>query len=162
MDRRGMLTLRRDTIKHLIKTNAIEDQATLIELIRKYHGLETNQSAISRDFHQLGVRKGMVDGRLIYELPETNVEAELLRLAITDIIHNESIIVVRTVNGLAAFVGDVLDRHEDIDLLGTIAGENVVFAVPVSIKQINEIFDGICEILYFNKVIPKRKNKGIK
>jgi len=155
MDRKKVIISRRDAVKQLINTHEIEDQATLIELMNKYYGIETNQPAISRDLHELGVRKGMVDGKLIYEIPDSNVEHELLKLAIIDVVHNESMIVVKTVNGLAAFVGDVLDRHEDLGLLGTLAGENMVFVSPVSVKQIEEIFDKTCEALCFKKVVHK-------
>jgi transcriptional regulator of arginine metabolism len=151
MNRKKVLLSRRDAVKQLVKTHAIEDHATLIELLHKNYNIETNQPAISRDLHELGVRKGMVDGRLIYELPDTNIETELLRLAITDVVHNETMIVVKTVNGLAPFVGDILDRHEDISILGTIAGENVVFVSTVSGEPISEVFDRICELLYFKK-----------
>lgn len=155
MDRKNVIISRRDAVKQLIKTHEIEDQATLIDLMNKYYGIETNQPAISRDLHELGVRKGMVNGKLIYEIPDSNVEHELLKLAITDVVHNESMIVVKTVNGLAAFVGDVLDRHEELNLLGTLAGENMVFVSPGGVKQIEEIFDQVCEVLCFKKVVHK-------
>lgn len=155
MNRNNALVSRRDAVKQLIKTHAIEDQATLINLLNKYYEIETNQPAISRDLHELGVRKGMVDGKLIYEVPDSNVENEILKLAITDVVHNESMIVIKTLNGLAPFVGDVLDRHEEVGLLGTLAGENMVFVSPISVEQIEEIFDHVCEVLCFKKVVHK-------
>ena len=155
MDRKNVIISRRDAVKQLIKTHEVEDQATLIKLMNKYYGIETNQPAISRDLHELSVRKGMVDGKLIYEVPDSNVEHELLKLAITDIVHNESMIVVKTLNGLAAFVGDVLDRHQELGLLGTLAGENVVFVSPSSANRIEEIFDTVCEALCFKKIVHK-------
>lgn len=150
MAQKRMLS-RRDAVKQLIKTHAIEDQSVLVDLLNKHYGIETNQPAISRDLHELGVRKGMVHGHLIYELPDTNVEHELLKLAITDVVHNTSMIVVKTVNGLASFVGDVLDKHEEIGLLGTLAGENMVFVCPADVKKIAQVFDAVCEVLCFKK-----------
>jgi len=155
MDRKKIIISRRDAVRQLIKTHAIEDQATLIDLLNKYYDIETNQPAISRDLHELGVRKGMVDGKLIYEIPDSNVENDILKLAITDVVHNESMIVIKTLNGLAPFVGDVLDRHEEIGLLGTLAGENMVFVSPGSVEKINEVFDDVCEALCFKKVVHK-------
>ena len=153
MNRKKVLISRREAVKELIKTYAIEDQAVLIELLNKYYGIETNQPAISRDLHDLGVCKTMADGKLVYELPDTNVEYELLKNAIIDVVHNESMIVVKTVSGLAAFVGDVLDRHNDIGVLGTLAGENMVFVAPISITAIGKVFDDVCQALYFKKEI---------
>ncbi len=157
MNKKNVLISRRDAIKQLIKKHAIEDQATLLDLMNQQYGIETNQSAISRDLHELGVKKGMVDGKLIYELSETNVESELLKLAIIDVVHNETMIVVKTINGLASFVGDVLDRNEEIGLNGTLAGENMVFVSPMSIKKISQVFDKVCEVLYFKKIVPKKE-----
>jgi transcriptional regulator of arginine metabolism len=153
MNRKNVLISRRDAVKELVKSYAIEDQGALIELLNKYYGIETNQPAISRDLHELGVCKAMVDGKLVYELPDSNIEYELLKNAIKDVVHNESMIVVKTVSGLAAFVGDVLDRRDDIGVLGTLAGENMVFVAPASVTAINEVFDAVCQALYFKKEV---------
>lgn len=153
MDRKKGIISRRDAIKQLITTHAIEDQAVLIDLLNKYYNIETNQPVISRDLHELGVKKGMVDGRIIYELPQTNVEAELLKLAITDVVHNESMIIVKTVNGLASFVGDVLDRQTDLGILGTLAGENMVFVAPVETSEIEDTYQKVCTALYVKKIV---------
>lgn len=153
MDRRKTIVSRRDAIKELIKAHAVEDQTVLIELLNKYYNIETNQPAISRDLHELGVKKGMVDGRLIYELPESNTEAELLKLAIVDVVHNETMIIVKTINGLASFVGDFLDRQVDIGVLGTLAGENMVFVAPVQGHSIDDVYSRVCQSLYIKKIV---------
>ena len=72
-------------------------------------------------------------------------------MAKVDIVHNESTIIIKTLPGLAAFVGDFLDMHDKLGILGTIAGENTVFIAPQSTKNIATTFNEICKILYVKK-----------
>lgn len=140
---------RQKAIKELISSRAIEDQQELVELIKQEYGLETNQAAISRDLKQLGIIKRPVKGKMIYEPSMVNVAQEILRLAIIDIRHNESMIVVETIPGLPDFVGDYLDMQDSEGVLGTLAGENVVFVSPESTKKIKYVYKKICKALYF-------------
>jgi len=141
---------RRSAIKQLIKTHEIEDQESLIKFLKRHYGIETNQPAISRDLHELGVRKGAVGGKLIYEL-ERDVEHEILRLAVVDIVYNEVLLIVKTIPGLADFVGDYLDSYEETEMLGTIAGENMVFVAPLTTKNMHKNFERLCTVLQFKK-----------
>lgn len=144
------LTERQKAIKELIQTYEITDQHKLIELLKLKYGIETNQTIISRELHKLGVTKTPVENKLIYELPEEKADPakEILRLAVTKVAHNESLIVVHTLAGLADFVGDYLDAHgETTSILATLAGENVVFVAPKSIKDIVSTYDEVCKLL---------------
>jgi len=40
---------------------------------------------------------------LVYELPGIDIQTEILKLALVDIIHNEAMIVIKTQPGLADF-----------------------------------------------------------
>lgn len=144
--------LRHAAIKQLIKENAIEDQQSLVKMIKEKYGIETNQSIISRDLLNLGITKKKVDDKLVYEEPTIDASREILRLAVIDISHNESVIVVKTIPGLAAFVGDYLDMQRQIEILGTIAGENIVFIAPKTVKNIKNILNDISKILFFKKI----------
>ena len=93
----------------------------------------------------------MVNEVMIYEMPDVDVTTEILRLALLDIAHNESMIVIKTHPGLADFVGDCVDRHSDLDVLGCLAGENVVFIIPKSIKNIRKTCEAICEKFHFKQ-----------
>lgn len=146
------LISRRSAVEKLIRTHAIEDQETLIRLLQEEYDIETNQSAVSRDLRDLGVRKAVIDGNHIYELA-TDTEHEILRLAVIDIVHNESLLIVKTVAGLAAFVGDFIDRQDQTNMLGTISGENMVFVSPKSVSNMKQNYDELCEILEFKQPI---------
>jgi transcriptional regulator of arginine metabolism len=143
---------RHEAIKELIKSHPIEDQETLVELIKKKYGIDTNQSIVSRDLRQLGVSKHQVNNRMIYELKEYDASREILRLAIMEVDHNESMIVIKTLPGLADFVGDYLDMQEDLLILGNIAGENTIFLVPRAKTSITALYNQVCKILYFKEI----------
>lgn len=138
---------RQKAIQELIKKEAIGDQKQLVELLQKHYGIDTNQAQVSRDLQKLGVVKKSQQ----YELPDVDVTFEILKLAIMDISHNENTIVIKTHPGLAAFVGDCLDQHTDLDLLGCLAGENVVFVSPKSIKKIKKLTQDIAEKFHFKR-----------
>jgi len=142
---------RQAAIKELVQKIAISDQKQLVELLQAHYGLVTNQAVVSRDLRKLGVVKKMFNGELVYEMPTVEVTTEILKLALMDISHNESLIVIKTHPGLAAFVGDCLDQHPDLEILGCLAGENVVFVCPKSIQHISQTCEVICEKFHFKK-----------
>lgn len=142
---------RQKAIQELVKKIAISDQMQLVELLKEHYGIEANQAVISRDLRKLGVVKKMVNGVLCYEMPDVDVTAEILRLALVDIQYNEAMIVIKTHPGLAAFVGDCVDQYQDLEVLGCLAGENVLFVTPLSIKHIHKTYEKICEKFHFKK-----------
>lgn len=142
---------RQKAIKELVKRIAVSDQKQLVQLLKEHYGIEANQTVVSRDLRKLGIVKKMVKGSLSYEIQEVDISAEILKLALVDITHNESMIVITTYPGLAPFVGDCIDQHEDLEILGCLAGENVVFVTPKSIKNIRKSHEQICEKFHFKK-----------
>ena len=139
---------RQDALKMLIQTHHIENQQTLVQMIKQKFGIETNQAVVSRDLRMLGINKRGVNNKLVYELPDIDASKEILHLAVQDIQHNEFLIVIDTLPGLADFVGDYLDMHKNIGILGVLAGENVIFITPKSTKQIKKVFNDICQLIY--------------
>ena len=142
---------RQNAIVDLLKRVDVSDQKQLVELLKKHHGIDTNQVTVSRDLRKLGVVKHVINDTLVYTLPQTDVKKEILRLALLDISHNEVMIVIKTHAGLAAFVGDYIDHHQDLEVLGCLAGENTVFVSPKSIKKIKQTYETLCETLNFKK-----------
>ncbi len=145
------LLARKEAIKDLIKKYPVENQDMLVDLLKKDYGIVTNQSVVSRDLRELGVTKYRFKDTMIYELKEINVKQEIMRLGVVDIVHNETMIVVKTLGGLAPFVGDFLDQQTDTGVLATLAGENVVLVTPKSIKNIQKVFEAVCQSVHFKK-----------
>lgn len=140
---------RHEAIMQIISQQMVQDQSTLAKLLKQKYGIAITQVQASRDLKKLGVGKKMVGKKMVYELPETNLTQKILRLAIVDVQHNESLIVIKTIGGIADFVGDYLDEQDDIGILGTISGENTIFITPDSTKRIDKIYSKVCLALYY-------------
>ncbi|MCI5053118.1 MAG: hypothetical protein MRY21_08310 [Simkaniaceae bacterium] len=134
-------------IEDLIVRFEIGDQNTLVDALKEHYAIETNQAAVSRDLHKLGITKIKSEGKLIYQ-KTGDPQIEILKLGVERIVHNEAMIVVHTLAGLADFVGDYIDE-QDLPILGTIAGENTIFVTPSSTNEIKQIFETLCEALYY-------------
>ena len=143
--------LRQKAIKALVEMRDISDQNQLVALLKTEYEIEANQAVGSRDLHKLDIVKKMSKGVLVYKMPEVDVATEILRLALVDINHNESMIIINTHPGLAAFVGDCLDQYQELEIFGCLAGENVVFVAPKSIQNIHTIYEAVCKKLHFQK-----------
>lgn len=144
---------RQEKIKELIQHEAIGDQQKIVDLLHDRHGIDTNQAVVSRDLRKLGVvKKPHKSGIMVYELPSVDVQTEILKLALVDISHNGVMIVIKTHPALADFVGDCLDSHPDLEIMGCLSGENVVFVTPNSISDIDRICKNICRKFQFKKV----------
>jgi transcriptional regulator of arginine metabolism len=141
---------RQKAIEDLITNYAIGNQEELIVLLEAKHGIESTQAVVSRDLKALGCVKKIENKKRIYTLPAKDTQREILRLAVKSIEYNEVMIVVNTGAGLAPFVGDTIDQL-DLNLLGTLAGENVVFVSPKSIKDIKNVVVSLKKLVGLNK-----------
>lgn len=143
----GKTTERQQAIKSLIGARKIADQQSLLELLDKEYNIQTSQAVVSRDLRSLGVVKKTVNGQVMYDNVD-DPSKDLLRKAIISIAHNEALIVVTTLAGCAAFVGDYIDAHKHLGILGTLAGENVVFVTPISIRDIDQLYTSLKNLTY--------------
>lgn len=146
---------RQNAICELVQKESISDQKQLVKLLKEHYKIEANQAVVSRDLRKLGIVKRVINGVLTYELQKVDVTAEILRLALVDIVHNEAMIIIKTHPGLADFVGDCVDQYDDLEVLGCLAGENVVFVSPKSVKQIHKTYEKLCEKFHFKKKVGK-------
>ncbi len=152
MSKKQSPTYRQAKIRALLNEELLSDQNKIVELLREKYDIDTNQGVVSRDLRKLGIVKKPIRGITAYEGPADNVQTEILKLALVDISHNETTIVIKTHPGLADFVGDCLDQHTDLEIIGCLSGENVVFVAPKSVKNIKQICQSICQKLQFKKL----------
>ena len=151
MKKQSKASLRHAAIKELLAQEIVPNQVTLVQLLHERYGIQANQSLISKDLRTLEVQKQKAYNHLLYELKESDPSKEILRLAIRNVLHNESMLVIETLPGLAAFVGDYLDMQKNIHILATLAGENVVFIIPRTVKNIHTLFKEVSNLVYFKK-----------
>lgn len=143
---------RLEAVRAILEKRNVEDQSSLVELLKTTYGITSNQTAVSRDLHRLGATKRVISGKLVYDLPQYDASEEILRLAILSVAHNEYLIVIDTLPGLAGFVGDYLDMLNTPEILGTIAGENVVFVTPTTVKEMDAVFKKVCALVKYKEI----------
>lgn len=115
-------------------------------------GLKVNQSQISRLLKKINAIKSQNEqGEMIYCLPHDLappiINAELSSL-IVNIIHNETMIIIKTSPGSASLIARILDNKK-CNILGTIAGDDTIFVVPESVEQIKKTLIQVCKFLRF-------------
>ncbi|HVZ38596.1 MAG TPA: arginine repressor [Candidatus Kapabacteria bacterium] len=136
-------------IKQIITSNVVSSQEDLRQYLEQ-DGFDVTQATLSRDMKELGVARANTSDGLRYvlrpELEEHRLKA-LLSYEVESIESNESVIIVKTLPGRAQGVAELIDTFHDIDVIGTIAGDNTIFIAPASTKKIPRIVARLREII---------------
>lgn len=123
------------SIKKLIKNNRIESQEELLKHLLN-EGYEVTQATLSRDLKLLKVGK-VSDGHssYVYTLPSDEERSENESLFVQDFMRgyvsiewNDTTVVIKTFSGQANSVANALDTLNMDEILGTVAGDNCIFA----------------------------------
>lgn len=127
--------IRLKTVRKLIKNNRIESQEDLLGHLQQ-EGFEVTQATLSRDLKLLKVGK-VSDGHCgyVYTLPDEDERRENEQIYIQDILrgyvsidYSGNIVVIKTFGGHADAVSNALDALNFDEVLGTVAGDNCIFA----------------------------------
>ena len=136
-ERSGMRYSRQEKIVQLIKNNEIETQGALVAMLAEA-GYHATQATISRDIKELRLVKAQSQqtGKYIYTLPAGELRIEpavryenIFRNTVNSIESAGNILVIKTVSGCANAAGEALDLMEIDGIVGTLAGDNTLFAV---------------------------------
>ena len=127
---------RLSAIRQLIKNNKIQNQDELSDLLQK-ENFEVTQATLSRDLRFLQVVKipdGL--GNYIYSLNSDSSSAEYSQIYIQDFLRgylsietSGNMVVIKTFQGHANTVCNAIDNLDIPEILGTVAGDNTMFAV---------------------------------
>src|SRR5689334_4093256 len=130
---------RQQKILSLIQARPIGTQEDLRALLEKT-GVPATQSSVSRDLEELGVVKH--HGH--YTLPRTNGSAARGLLSLDHA--GESLVIARTVPGLASAVAVEIDAAVIPDIVGTIAGEDTIFIAVRDAKSQRTVIKAIWKL----------------
>ena len=132
---------RQQKILGLIRSQPIGTQADLRSLLERT-GIQATQSSVSRDLEELGIFKQ--HGH--YTLPRSNGSTVRGLLSLDEA--GDSLVIARTVAGLASAVAVEIDAAAIPEIVGTIAGEDTIFiavrgakAQRTTIKKIWKLFE---------------------
>jgi transcriptional regulator of arginine metabolism len=127
-------TARHEVIRRLIRSQRIATQEELVGLLAR-EGFEVTQATLSRDLAQLGALRVSRPEGTVYELDVPTLSAPTQRLhelgqLITAWADNETLVVLRTPPGAAPSVALAIDSSRLPECLGTLAGDDTIFAAP--------------------------------
>lgn len=132
----------------LLKEEKFGSQADIVEALKANGFEQISQSKISRMLTKLGaIRTRNASQEMVYCLPvEQGVPTtkSSLKQLVTNIEHNNSMIVIHTSPGAAQLIARILDGLTRSDgVLGTIAGDDTIFIAPTDTTQIDEIMEKV-------------------
>ena len=133
-----MKNIRHQQIIEVIKNNPVETQEELLERLR-LSGVDVTQATISRDIRELKINKVVLpNGATKYTVPSDTVAAvdaqvgekfrRHFREGVTAIELAGNMLVIKTLPGMAMGVAAALDHINKADIIGSIAGDDTVFA----------------------------------
>jgi transcriptional regulator of arginine metabolism len=134
---------RQKEIIDIVKSMDITNQETLIEELKK-RSIYVTQATVSRDKVRLGLKKEMSDeGVYRYVVPEKVKSANFTGVfsqAVKSVNIAANMVVIKTYSGMASAVCAALDLNEIPLIVGTIAGDDTIFAATRSEKDAAEVF----------------------
>lgn len=141
-----------DALRELLLEGKVTTQEDICLTLNTL-GHAANQSKVSRLLRKIGAVKSKNEqGQIVYRLPlepaPPTMNSQLSGLVI-DVIANETTIIVHTSPGSAQLIARVLDYHKDeVQILGTTAGDDTIFIAPKSVEKINNSIAEIRKLLF--------------
>ena len=133
-------TFRQGQILNLIRNQAIRTQEELAAALKTV-GIDVTQVTLSRDVRELGLVKGTQGYREPQEVSqagpvdETGTLKWLLEEFVRDVSTAQHLVIIKTAPGNAQPVALALDKEGWPEIVGTIAGDDTVFAAAPDLKQ---------------------------
>ncbi len=126
---------RQKRIVELVRTREICTQADLTRYLQEA-GFEVTQATVSRDIHELKLTKTTAeDGNLKYTLTAFPDEQHMPRFhsvfkaGFVSVDYAVNMVVIRTLTGMANAVAAALDAMNFPEILGSVAGDDVIMCV---------------------------------
>lgn len=140
-------------IVELIEEYDLETQEELAERLRQ-DGYDVTQATVSRDIRELNLSKvSLGDGRQKYVLLRENhgemndKYARVLREGMSSMNAAQSLLVVKTVPGMAMAVAAALDAMRMKEIVGTIAGDDTIMLAVRSAEDAEIVRKKIAGVL---------------
>lgn len=143
-------TDRQNKILELISSRSIETQEELVEEL-KSAGFDVTQATISRDIKELGLVKVSENGKQRYDRERINSNVtikfkDMYKHSVLSIDCAVNLVVVKTLSGSANIVAIMVDRLDNKNALGCIAGDDTVFIACRDEKCAQEVSKALSEL----------------
>ena len=132
-----MKSKRQEKILELIEKYDIETQEELIARLAEC-GIQSKQTTVSRDIKELRLIKTLSSETGKYKYTSSNAGAadsfttrlrNIFRECVTDIDAAQNMVVIKTLPGLGQAAAMAIDAMRAPDVVGTLGGDDTVFAV---------------------------------
>ncbi len=126
---------RQNKILEIIKTNEVETQDQLLQLLRDA-GYNVTQATVSRDIRELQLIKGQTrDGKHRYitgnydDRPISERFIKIFRETVLSYEVAQNLIVVKTLSGCSGAAGEAIDCLSLDHVVGSISGDNTLLVI---------------------------------
>jgi transcriptional regulator of arginine metabolism len=135
-------TARQSLLLRVVRERRPRTQEELGRELRAF-GVEISQVTLSRDLREMGVVKGPEGYREPGEAPRAPAETlrRVLREFVVGVEPAGSLVVLRTAPGAAAAAALALDRAGLPEIVGTVAGDDTIFAATRSAAEARRVAD---------------------
>lgn len=127
--------MRQSAILEIVRQGRVSTQSDLRSALHD-RGIECDQGTVSRDIRELGLVKAATDdGNYVYAVLEDvspvvrTTRLSVLKQMIRSVASSANIIVITCGPGNAPAVGEAMDHLGVANILGTVAGDDTLFAV---------------------------------
>ncbi|MCM1023407.1 MAG: arginine repressor [Prevotella sp.] len=136
---------RQNKIMEIIERCGISTQEELKKRLED-EGIAVTQATLSRDINELGLRKEQSpSGAYVYaQVKREEIKCPpIFRDSVADIDHALNTVVIKCHTGMAQAACAVLDKMARSEIVGTIAGDDTIFALMRSEAAACEFADGL-------------------
>ena len=142
---------RPELIIKLIRENEVETQEDLVRLLALL-GVSATQATISRDIKELSLEKRQAGKKSVYYYPENRVVDQNKYLSVfsngfSGIEAAGTIVVIKTVSGMAMAAAAALDNLDIRQIVGTIAGDDTIMCATRSEQDAKDMVEHINSLL---------------
>ena len=138
---------RQNKILEIIKTNEVETQEQLLELLRD-SGYNVTQATVSRDIRELQLIKGQTkEGKHRYisgnydDRPISERFIRIFRETVLSYDAAQNLIIVKALSGCAGAAGEAIDCLSLEHIVGSVGGDNTLLVVVDHEDNVQSVID---------------------
>lgn len=124
---------RQSKLLEIINKYNIDTQEMLVDILNR-EGFNVTQATVSRDIRELKISKvSYENGKQKYAAaPNESIEhnqkfARVFNEGVLSMDYAQNLIVIKTLTGMAMAVAAAIDAMDNIEIMGTIAGDDTIF-----------------------------------
>ena len=141
-----------DACRQIIGQHCYSTQEEIRHQLSERGFADISQSTISRLLRRLGVAKAQnANGKKVYTLVDDQLEPagspRSIHARVRDVVYNQQMVLIHTTPGAATVVARLLDRNANPEIMGAVAGNDVVLVAPRHISRTRQAHAAVVRTL---------------